>query len=206
MLVEYFRIIFLEKIWKIFDRKIQILYNKHVDILCASIEYIYKILFLHFCIMFQGKVYSYRNINGQEKTFEKTFENYDDYKAFIDSDESFRPFAHFPSFGFGNFDAFDRYLDNFFNQRIALPSQNSRNQELLPVSLEKYEAEAQRLEQEEQQKTHKKNLLEKSRERLQGYLDKFQTHSKKDERIAELVKEAEADMKKIEEELAKITG
>ena len=156
--------------------------------------------------MFQGKVYSYRNINGQEKTFEKTFENYDDYKAFIDSDENFRPFAHFPSFGFGNFDAFDRYLNNFFTQRIALPSQNNRNQELLPVSLEKYEAEAQRLEQEEQQKAQKKTLLEKSRERLQGYLEKFQTHSKKDERIAELVKEAEADMKKIEEELAKIAG
>ena len=156
--------------------------------------------------MFQGKVYSYRNINGQEKTFEKSFDSYDDYKTFIDSDENFRVLGSFPSFGFGNFDAFDRYLDNFFTSRLSLPHQLSWTQNQLPVSLDKYQAEAQRLEREEQDVAHKKLLLEKSKEQLQGYLEKFQHHSKKDERIAELVKEAEADMKKIEEELAKIAG
>ena len=75
--------------------------------------------------MFQGKVYSYRNINGQEKTFEKSFDSYDDYKTFIDSDENFRVLGSFPSFGFGNFDAFDRYLDNFFTSRLSLPHQLS---------------------------------------------------------------------------------
>jgi len=157
--------------------------------------------------MFQGKVYSYRNINGQEKTFEKSFDNLDDYKAFIDSDENFRNFGSFPSFGFGSFDAFDRYLDNFFQTRRSLSGAVGKNSNMsLPISLDKYQAEVEKIEREEQEKAQNKSLLEKAKQQLQGYLDKFKSHSKKDERIAELVKEAEADMKKIEEELQKITA
>ena len=157
--------------------------------------------------MFQGKVYSYRNINGQEKTFEKSFDNFDEYKAFVESDDNFTSLWAFPSFGFGSFDAFDRYLDNFFQTRRGLPSAVGYNHNTsLPVRLDKYQAEAEKIEREEQETAQKKSLLEKAKEQLQGYLDKFQTHSKKDERIAELVKEAEADMKKIEEELVKIAA
>ena len=156
--------------------------------------------------MFQGRVYSYRNINGQEKTFEKSFDNFDDYKAFIDSDSNFRNFATFPSLGFRDFDSFEKSFDNFFHSRYELPSVVEKSQNILPVSLDKYETEAQRIKREEKEAEHKKTMLEKAKEKLQWYLTQFQSRKTKDDRIKQLLEDAKADMKKIDEELQKINS
>jgi hypothetical protein len=38
--------------------------------------------------MFQGKVSYYENVNGEEKTFEKEFDNYAEYKNFVENKDT----------------------------------------------------------------------------------------------------------------------
>ena len=145
--------------------------------------------------MFQGKVYSYQNINGKEKSFEKTFDSYDEYRSFMWGNNVFSGFLNS-----GN-SVFDSYLDNFFDRKIALNSwQPSSVDETLPVDLGKYEEEIHKIEMSEAEKRRRKEQLESAKTRLSEYKEKFQQTGKKD-----LLKDVESDMKKIEEELKSLT-
>ena len=140
--------------------------------------------------MFQGKVYSYQNINGKEKSFEKTFDSYDEYRSFMWGSNMFSGFL-----SWGN-SIFDSYLGNFFDSRMALGDGQSQSHENLPVDLNKYEDEIRKIEMSEQEKKRKREQLEGAKTRLGEYKEKFQNSGKKD-----LLKDLEVDMKKIDEEL-----
>jgi len=74
----------------------------------------------------------------------------------------------------------------------------------LPVDITRYESEAQRIAQEDAEREKKKSRLQKAREKLQEYLDKFQTRENQDDSVKKLIQDAQADMKKIDEELNKL--
>jgi len=98
--------------------------------------------------------------------------------------------------GAGNI--FDSYLNNFFDSRMALGSGNQTqdSSENLPIDIAKYEHEIQKIEMSEKEKERRKQQLESAKTRLTEYKSKFESLGKKD-----LLKDVEADMKKIENEL-----
>lgn len=79
---------------------------------------------------------------------------------------------------------------------MALGDGQSQSHENLPVDLNKYEDEIRKIEMSEQEKKRKREQLEGAKTRLGEYKEKFQNSGKKD-----LLKDLEADMKKIDEEL-----
>ena len=84
--------------------------------------------------------------------------------------------------------------------------ENPTNEDMsdLPVDITRYESEAQRIAQEDAEREKKKSRLQKAREKLQEYLDKFQTRENQDDSVKKLIQDAQADMKKIDEELNKL--
>jgi len=142
--------------------------------------------------MFQGKVYSYQNINGKEKSFEKTFDSYDEYRNFMWGNDSFSWFLG--SAG----SMFDSYLNNFFDRKMTLGPGNEDMQ--LPVNMNKYDEEIRKIDMSEQEKKRKREQLESAKTRLTEYKEKFQQSWKKD-----LLKDVESDMKKIEDELKSLS-
>lgn len=146
--------------------------------------------------MFQGKVYSYQNINGKEKSFEKTFDSYDEYRSFMWGNSMLSGFLG----GAGNI--FDSYFNNFFDSRMALTSggQSSESSIDLPVDMKKYDEEVRKIEMSEREKECRKQQLESAKTRLTEYKTKFESSGKKG-----LLKDVETDMKKIEEELKSLT-
>jgi hypothetical protein len=65
------------------------------------------------------------------------------------------------------------------------------------LNLSKYEKELQKIEEEKKVKIQKKNMLEKSLDKLKWYLTKFKKEKRND-----LVKQIEDDIKKVEKDLA----
>lgn len=98
--------------------------------------------------------------------------------------------------GAGNI--FDAYLNNFFDRRMALGSGNQSVESSiqLPVDLSKYDEEVRKIEMSEREKERRKQQLESAKTRLTEYKTKFESSGKKD-----LLKDVEADMKKIDDEL-----
>ena len=138
--------------------------------------------------MFQWKVYSYQNINGQEKSFEKKFDNYDDYQKFMWEQNGFAELS--------SGSLFDSFLDSFFDRKVLEWAAEDSKSKNLPVNLDKYENESRKIDMDESEKKEKKTALEKAKEKLHEYKEKFTKSDKKD-----LVKDVEADIKKIDEEL-----
>jgi len=146
--------------------------------------------------MFQWKIYSYQNVNGQEKSFEKSFDNYEEYKSFMGGNNFFGNFL-----GSGN-SFFDLYLNNFFDRKLALTGWEMQDKESwdLPVNLDRYEQEIQKIEMSEKEKDSRRKKLESAKTRLWEYKNKFETSGKK-----ELLKELEEDMKKIDAEMKSLS-
>lgn len=145
--------------------------------------------------MFQWKVYSYQNINGKEKSFEKTFDNYDEYRNYMWGNSIFSGFLGWN----GSF--FDNYLDSFLDRRLALSSWSPPEENNLPVDISRYEEEVRKIDMDESEKRQRREQLESAKTRLTEYKEKFNNSGKKD-----LLKEVEADMKKIDEELKEISS
>lgn len=144
--------------------------------------------------MFQGKVYSYQNINGKEKSFEKTFDSYDEYRSFMGWENLFSNFL-----GSG-LNMFDNYLDHFFDRKLALGSwEPHRSEESLPVDMSKYEQASRKIDMDESEKKRRREQLENAKSRLTEYQKKFKESGEKD-----LLKDIESDMKKIDQELSSI--
>ena len=144
--------------------------------------------------MFKGKVYYYSNINWKEKKLEKDFNNFEEYNNFLNSHPEFSP-NNLLSFDL------DNYLENFFNSRFALETPYSNNNEekkLLPewINLDEYEREAKKIDEEKRKKKEEKWVLEKTLEKLKGYLEKFKKENRND-----LVEKIKEDIKKVEEKL-----
>lgn len=157
--------------------------------------------------MFKWKVYSYSNINGKEKRFEKEFDDISEYNNFLANTPEFSSFRS-PSWGI-SFDSlfdFNTYLDNFFHSRFSPVDESTtkrlsqaEEEQIFGIDLSKYENEIQRIEEEKQKKDEKKNMLEKSLEKLKTYLDRF-----KKEKRDDIVKQIEEDIKKVEKDLEEL--
>lgn len=161
--------------------------------------------------MFQGKVEIYQNVNWKEKTFTKNFYNYEDYAKFLESNKwLFDDFSFWLDDVFSfNFRNIENILDRYFDSRLMLWSWRSSkwNEDAftkdIPVDLSYYEREALKLEEEKKQKEIKKINLEKAKETIKWYLEKFKNFDNK-EKVNHLIEKANADLKKIEEELANL--
>lgn len=153
--------------------------------------------------MFKWKIYTYSNINWKEKRFEKEFDNPREYEEFVSQNLGFSSFLNW-KMPFDSLFDFNSYLDNFFNSKI-LPSSLQNQRKLTQttddniewLNLSKYEKELQKIEEEKKVKIQKKNMLEKSLDKLKWYLTKFKKEKRND-----LVKQIEDDIKKVEKDLA----
>jgi len=95
---------------------------------------------------------------------------------------------------------FDNYLNNLFDRRLALNSWSPPLEDNLPIDINRYEEEVRKIDMDESEKRRRKEQLESAKTRLTEYKEKFNNSGKKD-----LLKEVEADMKKIDEELQSLT-
>lgn len=145
--------------------------------------------------MFQWKVYSYQNINGKEKSFEKTFDSYDEYRNYMWGSSIFSGFLGW------NGSLFDNCLNSFLDRRLALSSWSPPEKNNLPIDMGHYEEEVRKIDMDESEKHKRKEQLESAKTRLTEYKEKFNNSGKKD-----LLKEVEVDMKKIDEELKEISS
>ncbi len=155
--------------------------------------------------MFKWKIYTYSNINWKEKRFEKEFDDPREYEEFISQNSWFSGFLNW-KMPFDSLFDFNSYLDNFFNSKF-LPSSLQNQRKLTQttddniewLNLSKYEEELKKIENERKAKLEKKNMLEKALNKLKEYLSKFKKEKKND-----LVKQIEADIKKVEKDLASL--
>lgn len=141
--------------------------------------------------MFKWRIISRSNIHGKVHTFQKDFDDYDSYQAFISEHPEYST---------------KQFFEDFWNPWSFLESPSNRNsnshsyylpnrQKFLPdgIDLEKYEKRRMERRQLEAEKMEKKNSLERTQEYLQNYLKENPEDT-----------EAKDDLKKIEKELADI--
>ena len=157
--------------------------------------------------MFKWKVYSYSNIDWKEKRFEKEFNDMWEYNSFLSTDPEFLGFNKLNSWiSFDSMFDFNRYLDDFFNSRVALSE--SKNNKVLKnfepsniewVNLSKYEDEIRKMDKDKEEKNNKKWILELALKKLKSYLERF-----KQEKREDLVKKIEEDIKKVKKDLEKL--
>ncbi|MFO0763920.1 MAG: hypothetical protein U0518_03630 [Candidatus Gracilibacteria bacterium] len=141
--------------------------------------------------MFQGRIVSRSNINGKVHTFQKDFDDYDSYQKFINENPEYNTKGLFQNF----FDGWNSPFDSFF----ALPGGTRTlpaDIKHLPdgVDLTKYEnrrAEKRRMSAEQAERRYS---LEQSKTYIQDYLSENPDDS-----------DAQDDLKKIEQELQKLT-
>ncbi len=125
-------------------------------------------------------------MNGKVHTFQKDFDNYEDYQGFLDNNPEYNPSSIFRNF-WNPWSAWDRVLPNYENTRL-LPADTRHLPE--GIDLEKYEKRRLEKRQTEAEKAEKRHSLERTKE----YLEDFLAENPGDP-------DATADLEKIESEL-----
>ncbi len=136
---------------------------------------------------FKWKVSVYRNINGQEQSYEKEFDSQEEYESFLQNND-----FGFWSSGFSSMwnaglwgivelmdSFFDRKLENWFGQ--TSDGFLSENEDEVDLDMRKLEEKARHLEQKEKIKERKKQMLENKLEKLKKFKKRFKKHDKDEE-------------------------
>lgn len=118
--------------------------------------------------MFKGRIISRSNINGKLHTFQKDFDDYDDYQAFIEQNPEYDSPGFFRN-PWGPWSVWDGIFTPIGTESPALPADTR----YLPegVDLEKYEKRRYEKRQSEAEKSQKRYSLERSRDYLKDYLE-----------------------------------
>ncbi len=149
--------------------------------------------------MFKGKVTIIKKVNGKEEKIEKEFNSPEEYQAFLRANSDFA--VANPRLTLSEWDALGSFIDQIFEDKLNSlflqePDYESEAQKDLPVDINKYEKEAQKLEEEKAKKQAKKDEIKRAIDKLKGFVKTFEKEGKKD-----LAKSAKEDIKKLEEEL-----
>ncbi len=128
--------------------------------------------------MFKWKIYTRQNIDGKMQSFEKSFDNYNEFVEFMNE-------KGFPSNHLTSGDGSDtrRAIGN-----TQMPA--------LPVDLGKYEKEIKKIQVQESKKRIRKKQLEHAKSKLEQYKNTFESAGNK-----ELMIDVEADLLKIDQEI-----
>lgn len=106
-------------------------------------------------------------MNGKVHTFQKDFDDYDDYQGFLDCNPEYHPSSFFRNF-------WNPWatLDGFMTPRIGEMRSLPANTKYLPegVDLEKYEKRRLEKRQTEAEKAEKRHSLEGTKEYLEDFL------------------------------------
>ena len=138
--------------------------------------------------MFKWRVISRSNVNGKVHTFQKDFDDYDDYQKFVGENPEYNP---------------SRLFENFWNPWWFLwshfPHGNELQNPVLPadtkylpegIDLDKYEKRRAEKRQSEAEKAMRRQSLERSEAYLKDYLREDPEDT-----------DAKDDLEKIEKEL-----
>lgn len=136
--------------------------------------------------MFKWRVISRSNVNGKVHTFQKDFDDYDDYRAFLADHPDYVPRAILGNW-WNPWSQWDPLLPDF-QTNVALPADTR----YLPegVDLDKYEKRRLEKRQSEAEKIEKKHSLERMKAYLSDYIEENPDDT-----------EAKSDLEKIEKEL-----
>jgi hypothetical protein len=154
--------------------------------------------------MFKGKIVYYENINGKEEKFEKEFDDQKEYADFINSsdDSQWDLCVHtshwyphgswlWPKWTVESFSRPDSCSDaSAISKKDGVFFESA-------VDISKYEKAEKKMENDKKNVWVKKEKLKETKEKLEGFLEKFKTAGKLD-----LVKDIESDLEKVEQELA----
>ena len=148
--------------------------------------------------MFKWKVYVYRNNNGKEEEFEKEFDNPQEFNNFR---KTYRqPEFEGPIMWLWDWAHLQNYFNNLIDRRFWLESmpEPEEQQKSLPnwVNFDEYEAELQKMENEESHKAEKIQELKNSLAKLEDYKKKFKAKGRDD-----MVKKIDKDIANTKKEL-----
>lgn len=138
--------------------------------------------------MFKWRVVSRSNVNGKVHTFQKDFDDYDDYQKFVGENPEYDTSRLFTNF-WNPWNIWDNPL--LSGHGATLPSLPADVRHLPEgVDLEKYEKRRVEKRQTEAEKLEKRQSLERSKSYLTDYLEENPDDT-----------EARSDLEKIEKEL-----
>jgi hypothetical protein len=160
--------------------------------------------------MFKGKVYVYKNINWKEEKIEREFDNPQEFQSFAKTNnvwwlERFADRLTSPMLWLWEWANLQNYFDNLIDRRLWLNYKNwdDENQdnyvEWSLIDLNKYEQELEKIEYQKQHKDESLKLLKNSLHKLKEYKKRF-----KDEWREDIIESIDSDIKKVEEEIAKL--
>lgn len=159
--------------------------------------------------MFKGKVYVYKNINWKEERVEREFDNPQEFQSFAKTNnvwwlERFTNSLTSPLLWLWDWANLQNYFDNLLDKRLGLAYQSDYgDQEKLTewnlVDLNKYEQELEKIEYQKQHKDENLKSLKNNLHRLKEYKKRF-----KDEWREDIIENIDFDIKKVEEEIAKL--
>ena len=159
--------------------------------------------------MFKGKVYVYKNINWKEERVEREFDNPQEFQSFAKTNnvwwlERFTNTFSSPLLWLWDWANLQNYFDNLLDKRLGLTYHSDYGDQEKPtewnlVDLNKYEQELEKIEYQKQHKDENLKSLKNSLHRLKEYKKRF-----KDEWREDIIENIDFDIKKIEEEIAKL--
>ncbi len=157
--------------------------------------------------MFKGKISFYKNVDGKEERIEEEFDDPRLYREFIAKHPELRyPTFEMPvlwsvwnplTFG-GLWDSLDDIVDRRLRLWADDTEGTSTKMLALPewVRMDEYEKEIQRIEAEKANREVSRKSLEEASHKLKGYIARF-----KESGSLEKAKQAQEDLKKVEEKL-----
>ena len=159
--------------------------------------------------MFKGKVYVYKNINWKEEKIEREFDNPQEFQSFAKTNniwwlERFTNTLTSPMLWLWEWANLQNYFDNLIDRRLWLnynwdDEDQDNYVEWNFVDLNKYEQELEKIEYQRQHKDENLKSLKNSLHKLKEYKKRF-----KDEWREDMIENIDSDIKKIEEEIAKL--
>lgn len=159
--------------------------------------------------MFKGKVYVYKNINWKEGKIEREFDNPQEFQSFAKTNniwwlERFTNTLTSPMLWLWEWANLQNYFDNLIDRRLWLnynwDGEDQDNYvEWSLVDLNKYEQELEKIEYQRQHKDENLKSLKNSLHKLKEYKKRF-----KDEWREDMIENIDSDIKKVEEEIAKL--
>ncbi len=159
--------------------------------------------------MFKGKVYVYKNINWKEEKIEREFDNPQEFQSFAKTNnvwwlERFTNTLTSPMLWLWEWANLQNYFDNLIDRRLWLnynwdDEDQDNYVEWSLVDLNKYEQELEKIEYQRQHKDENLKSLKNSLHKLKEYKKRF-----KDEWREDMIENIDSDIKKIEEEIAKL--
>ncbi len=153
--------------------------------------------------MFKGKISIIKNINGKKQHIEREFNSQEEYDKFLkEHADDLNLALPDPRLTLSEWGALGEFIDRIFEDRLSemleLPAGEAfgEDKEKLPVNIDKYEKEAQKLELEKKKQAEKKEEIKRAIAKLKGFVKTFEKEGKKD-----LADSAKKDIKKLEDEL-----